>query len=56
MKCECLFCYQPAVARLTVPHIKPKCAMCQKHLDEFFERARLYRSVVGSVVVEALTC
>jgi hypothetical protein len=54
IRCECLFCDEVAVARVTVPHHKPQTLMCEADLGRQLEWAAPYRHVLGMVVVEPL--
>lgn len=54
MKCECLFCDAPAVARLTAPRLKPRFLICEDDLTEQLAWASVYRATPGRVVVERL--
>ena len=54
MECECLYCYEKAVTRVTGPHVAPKTAMCEKHAAEYLARSERYRRVPGMVQVEAV--
>lgn len=50
--CEYLFCDQPSVARVTVPHLKPRQCNCEQHLADTLKWAAQYRDVLGAVIVE----
>lgn len=54
MECECLFCYEKAVSRITVPKTAPNTAMCEKHATEYLDRAQGYRRIIGLVQVAAI--
>lgn len=54
MKCECLFCDEPAVARFTAPTLKPRHFVCEDHLAEQLAWAAPYRQKPGRVAVEPL--
>ncbi len=54
MKCECLFCQQPAIARFTAPRLKPRFLICEEHLESQLAWAEPYRRVPGQVRVEML--
>lgn len=54
MKCECLFCDSPAIARLTAPHLKPRFLVCESDLTEQLAWAGAYRSRPGRVTVERI--
>jgi hypothetical protein len=56
MRCECLFCFNRPVARLTAPRHKPRFLICAECLEEMLKWAEPYRRVPGAVVVEALPC
>lgn len=54
MECECLYCYEKAVTRITVPRTASKTAMCDKHAAEYLKAADRYRRIPGMVQVEAI--
>lgn len=54
-KCECLFCFKLATARLTVPRLQPRFFICDEHLAETLAWAEPYRKTAGRVLVESVT-
>ena len=54
MQCECLFCYEAAVGRLTTPFVKPRVLLCEEHMGEQMASAARYRKIPGCVVIEPL--
>ena len=52
MECECLFCYEKAYARITVPTVAPRTAMCKDHVSEFLQRSERHRRTIGMVQIE----
>lgn len=55
MRCEYLFCDEPATARVTIPHHQPRTCLCEDHVAVQLKWADRYRRTIGMVTVEAIT-